>query len=351
MIGQLASLGLAATMVFAPVETMADTIGVTKEPIQLEVQYLLDDNRNTGVVSRENLLDTVIQLASLDNNISQSEPRQEQLEDIAQQDGLYYTYLITTDMTSADIIVTLLKALDLRAYNDTLWGVDEYYGTIAEEERAIVSAYHYGLLDNIDISNWNDQMTYSDYKVLLKNIQASDKLNNKPDVVSKFPVVFEVDTDSIVNATYEALDTLPDEILQRFIDEGWTFTVVKSIADTINDDTKVEARGLTDTVLKAILVEAEYNTVNQNTVRHEIGHYVHDNYSAGIFGFKDFLEEKEGISKVLRKYAASSKYEAFADMFAYCYEHYEDELAMSKLYKAAPNCTEFIVNNYVTTFI
>ena len=153
MIGQLASLGLAATMVFAPVETMADTIGVTKEPIQLEVQYLLDDNRNTGVVSRENLLDTVIQLASLDNNISQSEPRQEQLEDIAQQDDLYYTYLITTDMTSADIVVTLLKALDLRAYNDMLWGVDEYYGTIAEEERAIVSAYHYCLLYTSDAAD------------------------------------------------------------------------------------------------------------------------------------------------------------------------------------------------------
>ena len=112
-------------------------------------------------------------------------------------------------------------------------------------------------------------------------------------------MVFEADTDRIVNATYEALDTLPDEMLQRFVDEGWTFTVVKSIADTINDDTKVEARGLTDTVLKAILVEAEYNTVSQNTVRHEIGHYVQDNYSAGNFGFKYFLVEKEGKSKAL----------------------------------------------------
>lgn len=319
----------------------------------IDTSYIFSDISDySSTVTTVDVADVLLQIDDLDTGISSGFSRDVQVTKLAIDNGYFSEYSINTTLSAVNIVDELLEACDLFVYNTGLWDDTKYFGTIQVNEDVLNSALNYGLLDGMTVVNWNEPMAYSQYAILLDNIESSTELDNKPYIVSHFPIEFVKSSERIVNYTYLAVDEISDEILKKFIELHWTFTVVGSIADVRPGyEDYTNASGLTDTDTKEIFVKADFQGVDGNTVRHELGHFAHETYPAGALKYVDFLEEKEGLASLLRSYSVSSKYEAFADLFSYCYHNYDNPLALNRMYKAAPKCTAFVMDNYVTPFM
>lgn len=81
-----------------------------------------------------------------------------------------------------------------------------------------------------------------------------------------------------VDRANELLNTLPEGLLERFINDGWTFYITdKNIAATYFAGQYNSVMGVTFDDDKTIYIEQRSKAIEESTV-HEFGHYVDDTY-------------------------------------------------------------------------
>jgi len=174
------------------------------------------------------------------------------------------------------------------------------------EVNLIISAKQYGLLNNLNISNYKTIPTRAEIAQLIYNIK---KLNSfqAPVIVDNFPVKFDEQISNFdKNIFYEALSYLPQIYLDDFSSNNWSFYISSENLSTFynNNSRYLSAIGVTDPNQKIIYIKAPLLFSGPKNILHEFGHFVSYNYNI-FLPLNIFEEEKNQLSKFIRSYGQS----------------------------------------------
>lgn len=246
-----------------------------------------------------------------------------------------------------ELIPRVFDSLGLRAYDCELWGVDRPSGYSIYDGNALVSAREYGFFENINFEDYTHELNRGEALQLIYNIAESiTGILPVPDIVSTVEVSFEQEDEWDYNKVYKALKKLPSEYLSLWNSVGWdmsvTTTPISELRPSYSSYTK--AVGITSANNREMIFQHQFGGVSPHTVLHEFGHFMA--YQTTNYPTEIFTQEKEAIEEFFRSYAASSKDEAFGDLFAYCVLNVDDSEAMALLKEALPLSYRFMKTAY-----
>lgn len=260
-----------------------------------------------------------------------------------------YESKIQAKMTCSigELIPRIFDSLNLRAYDCELWGVDRPSGYSIYDGNALVSAKEYGFFENINFEDYTHELNRGGALQLIYNIAESiTGTLPVPDIVSTVEVSFEQEDEWDYNKVYKALKKLPSEYLTLWNSVGWdmsvTTTPISELRPSYSSYTK--AVGITSANNREMIFQHQFGGVSPHTVLHEFGHFMA--YQTTNYPTEIFSREKEAIEDFFRSYAASSKDEAFGDLFAYCVLNVDDSEAMALLKETLPLSYRFMKAAY-----
>lgn len=247
------------------------------------------------------------------------------------------------------ILKIIFKSNSLTSYSPLVWNVSfDLPGHSMPEINLIISAKQYGLLNNLNISNYKTIPTRAEITQLIYNIK---KLNSFqiPVIVENFPVKFDEQISDVnKNIFYEALSYLPKIYLNDFVFNNWSFYIsIYNLSIFYNDNFKYSsAIGVTDLSRKIIYIRTPLLFTGIKNILHEFGHFVSYNYNIYLPS-NIFKEEKNQLSNFIRPYAATNSDEAFAELFSFYMIHHNNNEKMNDFKNALPLCYDFISENII----
>ena len=260
-----------------------------------------------------------------------------------------YENTIQAKMTCSigELIPRVFDSLGLRAYDCELWGVYRPSGYSIYDGNALVSAKEYGFFENINFEDYTHELNRGEALQLIYNIAESiTGTLPVPDIVSTVAVSFEQEDEWDYNKVYKSLQKLPSAYLSLWNSVGWdmsvTTTPISELRPSYSSYTK--AVGITSANNREMIFQHQFGGVSPHTVLHEFGHFMA--YQTTNYPTEIFTQEKEAIEEFFRSYAASSKDEAFGDLFAYCVLNVDDSEAMALLKETLPLSYRFMKTAY-----
>lgn len=260
-----------------------------------------------------------------------------------------YENTIQAKMTCSigELIPRVFDSLGLRAYDCELWGVDRPSGYSIYDGNALVSAKEYGFFENINFEDYTHELNRGEALQLIYNIAESiTGTLPVPDIVSTVAVSFEQEDEWDYNKVYKSLQKLPSAYLSLWNSVGWdmsvTTTPISELRPSYSSYTK--AVGITSANNREMIFQHQFGGVSPHTVLHEFGHFMA--YQTTNYPTEIFTQEKEAIEEFFRSYAASSKDEAFGDLFAYCVLNVDDSEAMALFKETLPLSYRFMKTAY-----
>ena len=245
------------------------------------------------------------------------------------------------------ILEIIFKSNSLIPYSPLVWNVSfDLSGYSMPEINLIISAKQYGLLNNLNISNYKTIPTRAEITQLIYNIK---KLNSFqiPIIVENFPIKFDEQISNFdKNIFYEALSYLPQIYLDDFSSNNWSFYISSENLSTFynNNSRYLSAIGVTDPNQKIIYIKAPLLFSGPKNILHEFGHFVSYNYNI-FLPLNIFEEEKNQLSKFIRPYAATNIDEAFAELFSFYMMNHNNNEKMNDFKNILPLCYDFLINN------
>lgn len=251
------------------------------------------------------------------------------------------------------VLDILLYEAGLPLYSSEAWGNQaDGNGWKPNSDKVYHSAKQYGLLEGLDVTlaTYEQTPNRAEFLQLIQNLQNSVLLEKRPPVASKIEIG-SADTDILErdrNNIYEALNRLPEKYLDDFSQSGWALLVSNEALykhfPELSDCSTV--MGMTSFREKRIYAYSDWAGVDHYTVLHEFGHFASARNSAGPLPIPIFDAEKDVIETFLRPYAASSRDEAFADIFAYYCQWAGSAERIAALEKTLPQSSAFVKDNY-----
>lgn len=245
------------------------------------------------------------------------------------------------------ILEIVFKSNSLTPYSPLVWNVSfDLPGYSMPEINLIISAKQYGLLNNLNISNYKTIPTRAEITQLIYNIKNLNSFQ-VPVIVKNFPVKFDEQTSNFdKNIFYEALSYLPQTYLDDFVSNNWSFYISSENLSTFynNNSRYLSAIGVTDPSRKIIYIKAPLLFSGSKNILHEFGHFVSVNYDIYLSS-NIFKEEKNQLSKFIRSYASTSSDEAFAELFSFYMIHHNNNEKMNDFKNTLPLCYDFISEN------
>ena len=280
----------------------------------------------------------------------QSLPWQESVRTLAVSLGLLSEYEANavSECTWPFIIDLVFNDLGYKAYNMELWDVDILFeGLNIPETNNFVCAKQYGLFDGVNDINPLNLPTRAETAQVIYNLCTGNVKQKYPEAAYLLDEVYEVESIRDENAVLLALKNIPEECLQSFKDKGWELHIMHTPIRDIHPDYAEygSAIGITDPSRKRIYAYAYGYSVSTMSVCHEFGHLAL-NDSGLDYPDEVFAKEREAISDFFRKYAATNKREAFADIYAYCVMYGKDKEKMAEMQAAVPNSAAFVIDNF-----
>ena len=131
-------------------------------------------------------------------------------------------------------------------------------------------------------------------------------------------IQYEETAPNIDHAINQALNEIPENIIQRFEDEGWTIVVCYRLPSMEYKDTIFSAVGITSSADKLIQLES-FAGIAKETLIHEFGHYVdmtNNRFSNSKEWIELYKEEWENLYILTRSFHdVDSPSEYFAEIF------------------------------------
>lgn len=237
------------------------------------------------------------------------------------------------------VLRTIFDLEGITAYSQELWEDTPVLGNYNINDRALIAtAWENGYFTGLEISDYHAIPTRGELAVLIYNAREHDI--RVPDIVSKYKISFDDGGKDIEKSlAYEAMTQLPKDLLEQFYKEGWKLRVTNTaISELYLDYSEYgSAIGITDADRKEISVKGPLLLYGSHTILHEFGHYYAYVNDVSLSD-SAFHAEKEALSKFFRDYAASSKDEAFSDLFAYMCQYSGRIEKMEALKAAVPQC-------------
>lgn len=155
----------------------------------------------------------------------------------------------------------------------------------------------------------------------------------EPQKVREFPIRNCAGAD--MHAFMRELRRVPPNLLRRFEDKNWTYSVDFEYLENLSDRYDMTCVGATSYGAKRIYVSKAYATL------HEFGHFLH-----GELGFpsrvKDLYQtESARTTSFLRDYARKDHYEYFAEYFVYWLENHDKPEMAARLERLTPQTHHF----------
>ncbi len=179
-----------------------------------------------------------------------------------------------------------------------------------------------GLADIKD--NPNEAPTRGELAVVIHRLLVGDYKELR--VVEDIPPVFDSE-DQITpttftrrNAVLAAMDTLPEGVVDSFLEDGW-IVKISGLHEEKPEYSETVA-GLTSYVDKVIYIDVS----NISTSIHELAHYIEDDLNLRAKVDSAFEAEHESASGLLRSYAQTNPREYFACAVEYYYLNDQEQL-------------------------
>lgn len=164
-------------------------------------------------------------------------------------------------------------------------------------------------------------------------------------IVNEFNVIWEdFDRDEDYSERdyigfYSSLLMMSEYVIDSFIMSGWEFHISDVELGKIDRFREYGSGvvGLSDFDKEEIWVYKGDLLFNRQTVVHEMGHFVELCMVGDGISDEDFVRERENLEEIIRKYAGSSRHEAYAEIW---YEicKYDGNLDRSRLKELSVEC-------------
>lgn len=175
----------------------------------------------------------------------------------------------------------------------------------------------------------------ADYKELVTRGEAAYALwcmltNEYQVVVPPLANDFPIDNpyDMNLNRYLQALNEVPEAILDDFKRMGWTFSLDFDYINDFSERHNMQAVGVCDSGRETIYV------CEPMAVMHEFGHFV--DHMQGWRSYR-FWHEHEAASAFLRDYAMTNAHEYYADYFVYFMEWHDVEWRAAEMQELTPD--------------
>ena len=149
--------------------------------------------------------------------------------------------------------------------------------------------------------------TRGEVAALLHAVLTQEYHVDEPPVLSEFPIQNNAGVN--MNDFLLALQEVPEPVLQKFKDKGWTYTVDFDYMAALSKKLRMSCIGATSYADKTIYVSSAKATF------HEFGHFIDSIVNDSTEWEK--LYQAEASESILRDYAKTNSREYFADCFAY----------------------------------
>ena len=160
-------------------------------------------------------------------------------------------------------------------------------------------------------------------------MQDNTKQQALPDIYKVLNITEE--TPGLYGSAMVNLYDIPKNILTRFSEMGWRIEFGTSALTAYNTVHHTTGVAMTSFDKKTIYI------VDGKSVSHEFGHFLMYITPGADAAFSDiFKAEGKSGGRLLGSYAQTSKYEYFAEMFAYWLKYRDKETDMKKLIDKAP---------------
>lgn len=227
-------------------------------------------------------------------------------------------------VTNATAYEAILSCSGDPVYSQTLYEPD-----VDEEDQiddGIYTAIRLGLCDEADTER--RMITRSEaVQILYKASQTNLELEAPP-IVDKLNVKVDENYNGKCAPYLEAAAELPEVILDRFEDKGWTLVIGSEFIDQWSTENNSMAVGLTSYTNKSIYVRSS------GSVTHEFGHFLHSELGRPLIVGDLFEKEAEQAKPVIGDYAMTNKSEYFAEFFERWINW--DDAKLQRLQEVAP---------------
>ena len=168
--------------------------------------------------------------------------------------------------------------------------------------------------------------TRGEVAALLHAVLSQEYHVDEPPVLSEFPIQNNAGVN--MNDFLLALQEVPEPVLQKFKDKGWTYTVDFDYMAALSKKLRMSCIGATSYADKTIYVSSAKATF------HEFGHFIDSIVNDSTEWEK--LYHAEASESILRDYAKTNSREYFADCFAYWVLYSGNEKRMEVFRNTAP---------------
>lgn len=226
-----------------------------------------------------------------------------------------------TQVTMGTLYHVLFQAFDVDIYDPTLYGYE--YQTPADT--AVSAAKYFGILP--DTAKSETISVRGDAAYAVWKLMTGTYALPEPELVQA--VTIDNPNDVSLNSYLVELDKIPDELLNRFIESGWTYSLdVSTLSEYMETYGTGSVVGLCSYENKTITV------ANPGTTIHEFGHFL--DYAQG-WASDELEHEYRNASSFLREYAMTNVHEYYADYFAYYLSKYDNADAVEKMKTLTPD--------------
>lgn len=179
----------------------------------------------------------------------------------------------------------------------------------------------------------------------------------KSNIVNEFNVVWE-DFDKNRDYSerdyigfYNSLLMMPEYVIDSFIMSGWEFHISDVNLGKIDRFKEYGSGvvGLSDFDKEEIWVYKGDLLFNSQTVVHEMGHFVELCVVGDGISDEDFIRERGKLEEIIRKYAGSSRHEAYAEIWhEICkYDGNLDRSGLKELKEGCEGCFEEVYEDWL----
>ena len=150
---------------------------------------------------------------------------------------------------------------------------------------------------------------------------------------------------------YNSLLMMPEYVVDSFIMSGWEFHVSDVELGEIDEFREYGSGvvGLSDFDKEEIWVYKGRLLFDAQTVIHEMGHFVEMCMVGDGISDENFIRERDELMEIIRKYAGSSKQEAYAEIwYEICkYDGNLDKDGLRELMEGCKGCFEEVYEDWL----
>jgi len=143
------------------------------------------------------------------------------------------------------------------------------------------------------------------------------------------------------------LSLLPKRFIDRLKADGWRISFNTDRIEETSAKRNMNIVGLTCYDENTIYIRNSWTTPT-TTILHEVGHVIDNVYALSILKSSIF-EEAPSTKSILGEYSQTNSGEYFAEFFRYYASHQDDEAALQKIQRAAPETYKMVEGAFKDT--